>query len=70
VEYSNAAASATYDLPIAAGTTLVIYEPAARPANVTIERTVELAGGASLDLATVPRGTLGLHGADIDAVRR
>ena len=69
VRYSNAAAAATYEVPVGVPTTLVIYEPAARPANVRIERSVELAGGTSLDLASVSSGTLRLHGTDIDAPR-
>ena len=69
VRYSNAAASATYDLTIDTPTTLVIYEPAARPANVQIGRTIELAGG-SLELASVSSGTVRLHGADIGDLRR
>jgi len=69
VRYSNAAASATYDLTIDTPTTLVIYEPAARPANVQIGQTIELAGG-SLELASVSSGTVRLHGTDIGDLRR
>ena len=70
VRYSNAAATATYDLTIDGPMTLVIYEPAARPANVTITQTVDIVGGGSLDLASVSSGTLRLHGADIGDLRR
>ena len=71
VRYSNEAATATYDLTIDGPTTLVIYEPAARPAGrAGIDRTVEFAGGGTLDLATVSSGTLRLHGADIGDTRR
>src|SRR5207248_6599771 len=44
VRYSNAAAAATYVLAIDGPGTLIIYEPAARPAGVRVSRTVELAG--------------------------
>ena len=70
VRYSNAAAGATYGLTIGGPTTLIIYEPAARPANLRVSQTVELAGDGSLDLATVSSGTLELHGTDIGDTRR
>jgi len=70
VRYSNTAASGTYDLPIPGPTTVVIYEPAARPFGVTIADSVEFAGGTTLDLATVSSGTLHLGGADIGDLRR
>ncbi|MEA2660528.1 MAG: hypothetical protein QOH08_100 [Chloroflexota bacterium] len=70
LKYSNAAASTTYDIAIDRPTTLVIYEPAARPASVRIDQTAELGSGASLGLATVSSGTLRLHGADIGDTRR
>jgi hypothetical protein len=70
IRYSNTAASGTYDLPVAGPTTVVIYEPAARPFGVTITDTVRLAGGSTLDLATVSSGTLHLGGADIGDLRR
>jgi hypothetical protein len=70
VRYSNAAATATYDLTIDGPTTLVIYEPAARPPDVRIGQTVELPGGGALDLVTVSSGTLRLRGADIGDARR
>ncbi|MDP9321920.1 MAG: hypothetical protein M3P16_12570, partial [Chloroflexota bacterium] len=65
VRYSNAAATATYDLTIDGPTTLIIYEPAARPASVPISQVVDLGAGGALDLATVSSGTLRLRGADI-----
>jgi hypothetical protein len=70
VRYSNAAGSGTYDLAIDGPTTLVIYEPAARPSTVTVSQTVQLTGGSTLDLATVSSGTLRLGGADIGDLRR
>ena len=70
VRYSNEAATATYDITIDGPTTLVIYEPSARPANVRVDRTIELAGGGSLDLASVSSGTLRLRGTDIGDTRR
>ena len=70
VRYSNAAASGTYDLPIGGPTTLVVYEPAARPVGVRITDTVELIGGTPLDLATVSSGTVRLGGTDIGDLRR
>jgi len=70
IRYSNTAASGTYDLPVGGPTTVVIYEPAARPFGVTITDTVRLAGGSTLDLATVSSGTLHLGGADIGDLRR
>jgi hypothetical protein len=70
VRYSNTAASGTYDLPIGGPTTVVIYEPAARPFGVTLADSVGLAGGTTLDLATVSSGTLHLGGADIGDLRR
>ena len=70
VRYSNPAASGTYDVPVAGPTTVVIYEPGARPFGVTINDTVRLAGGSTLDLATVSSGTLHLGGADIGDLRR
>ena len=65
VRYSNAAATATYDLTIDGPTTLIIYEPAARPPSVPISQVVDLGTGGGLDLATVSSGTLRLRGADI-----
>jgi hypothetical protein len=70
VRYSNTAASGTYDLPVGGPTTVVSYEPAARPFGVTITDTVRLAGGSTLDLATVSSGTLHLGGADIGDLRQ
>jgi hypothetical protein len=70
VRYSNAAASGTYDLVIGGPTTLVIYEPAARPLIVKITDRVEFVGGTTLELATVSSGTVRLGGADIGDVRR
>ena len=70
VRYSNTAASGTYDLPIGGPTTVVIYEPAARPFGVTLTDSVEFAGGTRLELATVSSGTLHLGGADIGDLRR
>jgi len=70
VRYSNAAATATYDLAIDGPTTLIIYEPAARPPDVRISQTVELGSGGTLDLASVSSGTVRLRGADIGDTRR
>jgi len=70
VRYSNTAASGTYDLPIGGPTTVVIYEPSARPFGVTISDTVRLAGGSTIELASVSSGTLHLGGADIGDLRR
>jgi hypothetical protein len=70
VRYSNAAATTTYDLPIDGPTTLVIYEPAARPLIIKITDTVEFIGGTTMDLATVSSGTVRLGGADIGDLRR
>jgi hypothetical protein len=70
VRYSNTVASGTYDLPVPGRATVIIYEPAARPFGVTIGESVELAGGATLDLVTVSSGTLHLGGADIGDLRR
>jgi hypothetical protein len=70
VKYSNEAATATYDLTIDGPTTLVIYEPTARPATVRIDQTVEFTSGTTLDLASVSSGTLRLHGTDIGDSRR
>jgi hypothetical protein len=69
VRSSNAAATATYGLALDGPATLIIYQPAARPAGVPMSRTVEFAGDGSLDLATVSSGTLELHGTDIGDVR-
>ena len=70
VRYSNAAATTTYDLTIDPPSTLIIYEPAARPATVRISQTVDLGSGGMLELATVSSGTLHLGGADIGDLRR
>ena len=70
VRYSNAAATTTYDVPITGPTTIVIYEPAARPPEARVTRTVELTGGVTLELADVTSGTLRLRGADIGDTRR
>ena len=70
VRYSNTSGSGTYDLPIDGPTTVVIYEPAARPFGVTLADSVGLAGGTTLDLATVSSGTLHLGGSDIGDLRR
>src|SRR5437764_1357258 len=69
VRYSNAAATATHGLPIDGPTTIVIYEPAARPLDVRAARTVELGQGITLQLAEVPSGTLRLGGSDIGDAR-
>ena len=70
VRYSNATASATYDLTIDTPTTLVIYEPAARPANVQVTQMVGVAGAWTLEFASVSSGTLRLYGSDIGDLRR
>jgi 4-amino-4-deoxy-L-arabinose transferase-like glycosyltransferase len=70
IRYSNAAATTTYEVPIAGPTTIVIYEPAARPPDLRVTRTVEIIGGLTLDLADVTSGTLRLRGADIGDTRR
>ena len=70
VRYSNTNASGTYDLPITGPTTVVIYEPAARPFGVTITDSVGLPGGTALDLVSVSSGTLHVGGADIGELRR
>jgi hypothetical protein len=70
VRYSNTSASGTYDLPVTGPTTIVIYEPAARPFGVKLGDTIVLPGGSTLDLTTVSSGTLHVGGADIGDLRR
>jgi len=70
VRYSNHAATTTYDLVVDRPTTIIVYEPAARPEGLTITQRVEFTDGGRLELATVSSGTLRLGGADIGDARR
>ena len=70
IRYSSATATTTYDLPIGGPTTIVIYEPAARPPDLPVTRTIDLGRGVTIELADVTSGTLRLRGADIGDTRR
>ena len=70
VRYSSAASTASYDLPVSGPTTLVVYEPAARPAQSGAARVVTLAHGVTLELIDVPAGTVRLHGTSYGDLRR
>lgn len=70
IRYSNVGATTTYDVAIDGPTTIVIYEPAARPPDVRATQVVELEGGITLELADASPGVLRLRGSDIGDVRR
>ena len=70
VRYSNAAATMTYELPISGPTTLVVYEPTARPIVDRATRVVTLAPGISIELVDVLSGTVRLGGTDYGDLRR
>ena len=70
VRYSNSASAGSYDLSISGPTTLVVYEPAARPALGGAARVVTLGPGVSLELIEVPSGTVRLRGTSYGELRR
>lgn len=70
VRYSNAAATAMYDVRIEGPTTIVVYEPAARPATAGASRAVTIAPGVTVELIDVSSGTLRLRGTDLGDLRQ
>jgi hypothetical protein len=69
VWYADNGTDATYSRRLGADTTLVVYEPRARPPEVLDFRRIEVAPGVWIDVAPVSARTLAIRGVDIDAAR-
>jgi hypothetical protein len=67
VWYGDNSTDASYTRSLDRDTTLVVYEPRARPRLAAAFERVDVGAGVTLEVAHIPNGSLAVTGVDIDA---